>query len=208
MTSDRPDRNLVVSPPPSISITEKHLEAVVAGLLGRRLAEVTYYPLAIGDDGQLTEKWDYGGWHEPTMGVELTLHSGHRYSAIWNNTFTEFGLKIFPKPMTDFLLVADGGSTAVSVSDHPHWSRSTGETIVAADVCWEHDPSGAIRPSALRLGFRETTVWIAAGCSAYGESPTSFRLGTNDVMVVFTKEMSSQIGIPESRPRPSTAWPC
>ncbi|MEU6192016.1 hypothetical protein [Nocardia sp. NPDC047038] len=57
--------------------------------------------MAIGDDGRLAEEWDFGDWHEPTMGVELAFHSGRRYSAIWNNTFIEFGLEVFPKPMVD-----------------------------------------------------------------------------------------------------------
>ncbi|MEU7769431.1 hypothetical protein AB0B25_30695 [Nocardia sp. NPDC049190] len=200
MTSDRPDDDRVVPPPPSISPAEKHLEAVVAELRGQRLADVVYCPLAIGDDGRLAEEWDFGDWHEPTMGVELAFHSGRRYSAIWNNTVIEFGLEVFPKPMVDCLLVALGGCVVVPVSDHPHWAGLIGKKIIAADICWDHDSSGAILgPSAIRLGFRGTAVWIAAGCSVNTGSAAGFRLGTNDVMVVFTPEMSSQIGIPESR---------
>ncbi|OQS13383.1 hypothetical protein B0T36_19980 [Nocardia donostiensis] len=198
MKSERPDNNRVVPPP--IPDAEKHLEAVVAELRGQHLADVMYYPLTIGDDGRLAEKWDFGDWHEPTMGVELTFHSGHRYSAIWNNTFTEYGLEIFPKPMIDVLLVAPGGSVTVPVSDHRHWVGLIGKKIIAADICWDHDPSGTIRvPSAIRLGFRGTAVWIAAGCSVDTGPATSSRLGTDDVIVVFTREMSSQTGIPESR---------
>ncbi|ONM46226.1 hypothetical protein B0T44_19820, partial [Nocardia donostiensis] len=62
-----------VPPPPPIPDAEKHLEAVVAELRGQHLADVMYYPLTIGDDGRLAEKWDFGDWHEPTMGVELTF---------------------------------------------------------------------------------------------------------------------------------------
>lgn len=157
-----------------------------------------YYPLTTGDDGRLAEEWDFGDWHEPTMGVELTFRNGDRYSAIWNNTFTEYGLEIFPRPMVDFLLMAPGGSVAVPVSEHPHWAGLIGKKIIAADICWDCDPSGTIRvPSAIRLGFRGTAVWIAAGRSADTGPATSFWLGTDDVMVVFTPEMSSQTGIPE-----------
>ncbi|MEU2030650.1 hypothetical protein [Nocardia amamiensis] len=86
------------------------------------------------------------------------------------------------------------------VSDHPRWDGVIGKKIIAADICWDHDPRGTIRvPSAIRLGFRSTTVWIAAGVSVDTGSAASFWLGTDDVMVVFTPEMSSQIGIPESR---------
>lgn len=199
MRSDRPGDSRAVPPPPSISTAEKHLEAVVAELRGRHLADVVYYPLTIGDDGRLAEEWDFGDWHEPTMGVELIIHNGRRYSAIWNNTFTEYGLEVFPKPMVDFLLAAPGGSVAVPVSDHPHWAGLIGKKIITADICWDHDPSGAIRvPSAIRLGFRGTMVWIAAGCSVDAGPATSFRLGTDDIMVVFAPETSSQMGIPES----------
>ncbi|MGK8552930.1 hypothetical protein [Nocardia gipuzkoensis] len=172
----------------------------MAELRGQRLAEIVYYPLTIDDDGRLAEEWDFGDWHQPTMGVELITHIGYRYSAIWNNNFTEYGLEIFPKPMIDFLLVGPGGSTAVPVSDHPRWAGLLGKKIIAADICWDHDPRGTIRaPSAIRLGFRRNTVWIAAGVSVDTGSATSFWLGTDDVMVVFTPEMSKQIGIPESR---------
>ncbi|WP_327149293.1 hypothetical protein [Nocardia sp. NBC_01329] len=198
MKSDYPGSNRVERP--SVSTAEKHLEAVVADLRGQRLADVVYYPLTTGDDGRCPGEWDFGDWHEPTMGVELLTGSGHRYSAIWNNTFTEYGLEIFPKPMTDFLLVGPGGSVAVPVSDHPRWAGLIGENIVAAEICWDHDPSGAVRvPSAIRLGLRETAVWIAAGRSSDPGSEAGFYLGTDDIMVVFSQEMASQTGIPKHR---------
>jgi hypothetical protein len=193
--SGRPDDNHA----PSISATERHAEEVVAELRGQRLAEIVYFPLAIDDNGR-PEDWDFGDWHEPTMGVELTFHSGHRYSAIWNNTFTEYGLEVFPQPMIDFLLMGPGGSVAVPVSDHPRWAGLVGRKVIAADLCWDSDPGRTIRvPSAVRLGFRGTAVWIAAGCSVDAGPATSFRLGTDDVVVAFSPEMSSRIGIPESR---------
>ncbi|MEV6430878.1 hypothetical protein [Nocardia sp. NPDC051463] len=176
---------------PSTSSAEKHLEAVVATLRGQRLVEVVYYPLPIDDAAPLAAGWDFGDRHEPTMGVELITDLGHRYSAIWHNTFDEYGLEIFPKSMTDFLVGGPGGSAAVPVSDHPHWAGLIGREI-AAEICWDHDPNGTARvPSAIRLGF----VWIAAGCSVGTGSAASFWLGTDDVMVVFTPELASRIGI-------------
>lgn len=187
-----------------MSGSAESLEAIVAELRGRRLADVTYYPLTIGDDGELAGEWDFGDWHEPTMGIELIFRSGHRYSAIWNNTFGEYGLEIFPKPMSGFLLIAPGGSVAVPVSDHPDWAGLIGKKVIAADISWNHDPGTAVRvPSAIRLGFREATVWIAAGRSAGSGPAATFRLGTDDVMVVFSPEMSLRAGIPEVADRTS-----
>lgn len=175
----------------------------MAELRGHRLADVVYYPLSIDNEGR-PDNWDFGDWHEPTMGVELITDNGHRYSAIWNNTFTEYGLEIFPRPMTDFVLGGPGGSVAVPVSDHQHWAGLIGKTIIAADICWDHDPRATIRaPSAIRLGFRGSAIWIAAGIAAPPESATNFWLGTDDVMVVFTPELSAQIGIPEPAEPPS-----
>jgi len=73
-----------------------------------------------------------------------------------------------------------------------------GKKIIAVSICWDHDPSGTIRaPSAIRLGFRSSAVWIAAGVSVDTGPATDFWLGTDDVMVVFTPEMSVRIGIPD-----------
>lgn len=173
---------------------------MVSGLRGQRLADVVYYPLATGDDGRVAEQWDYGGWHTPTMGVELITDIGHRYSAIWiwHNTFTCYGLELFRQPMTDFLtsLGDPWGSVAVSVSDHPRWTGLIGK-LIHADICWDSFDATRV-PTAVRLGFGTTEVWIAAGRTADPESAVMFHLCTDDVMVVFTSEIATQAGIPES----------
>ncbi len=155
-----------------------------------------YYTFSAIEDAALAEEWDFGDWHEPTMGVELITSAGRRYSAIWNDTFNDFGIEIFPKPMDEFL---GGTVVAVPVSDHHRWTGLIGKKIIAADICWRHYPDTAIpTPLAIRLGFRKGVVWIAAGISHNQGSSTNFQLGSDDVMVVFTQEMSSQIGIPET----------
>ncbi len=179
--------------PPSISAAQKNLEALVTGLRGQRLTTVVYYTLSAFDDDELAVEWDFGDWHEPTMGAELSTSDGHRYSAIWNDTFGEFGIEMFPKPMDEFL----GGSVAVPVSDHHRWAGLIGRKIIAADICWRHYPDTPIPvPLAIRLGFRKSTIWIAAGVSQDQGSSTNFQLGSDDVMVVFTQEMSARIGLP------------
>lgn len=178
-------------------LTEKNLRAIVAGLRGQRLADVVYYPLATG--GITMEEWDFGSWHEPTMGVELITDTGCRYSAIWNDSFELYGLEVFPGPMTEFLthIGEPGGTVPVSVSDHPCWTGLIGNKIIAADICWDDTaPEGVSLPLAVGLASRGSVVWIAVGRSADPGSAMSFYLGTDEVMVVFTSDVAAEAGIP------------
>ncbi len=94
--------------------------------------------------------------------------------------------------MVDFFCSGPGGAATGPVSDHPRWAGPIGKKIIAADICWEHDPRGTIRaPAATRLGFRRSVVWFAPGVSVDTGSATSFWFGTDDFMIIFTPEMSS-----------------
>jgi hypothetical protein len=185
--------------PSSSDIAAEQLEATVAQLLGQRLADVVYYVLSEGDDGELPEEWDFGDWHVPTMGVELITESGRHYSMIWDHTFVYYALETYAKPMSEILTVGrPWGSMAVPVSAHPEWARLIGQEVVAADICWDKDTLGTIwAPASVRLGFRGSAVWIAAGRDADPGSPLEFYLWTDDVMVVFTPEMAIRAGIPD-----------
>jgi hypothetical protein len=57
---------------------------------------VVYYLLTGGDDGLEVEEWDFGPWHQPTMGVELLTDDGTRSSAVWGDSFDHYGLEVFP----------------------------------------------------------------------------------------------------------------
>ena len=99
--------------------------------------------------------------------------------------------------MADFLLLTSGKYCCRAGIGPPALGGVDRQEDHCCRYLLDHDPSGAIGvPSAIRLGFRGSTVWIAAGCSVDAGPATSFWLGTDDVMVVFTPEMSSQIGIP------------
>lgn len=64
---------------------------------------MSYYPLSCGDDGTEAEEWDFGTWHQLTMGVELLAEDGTRYSAVWGSNFDYYGLEIFREPMSSQL---------------------------------------------------------------------------------------------------------
>lgn len=56
-------------------------ERVAASLSGQLIVAVRYFLLSV-EDGQEPYEWDFGAWHEPTMGVELVTGDGGRFSAV------------------------------------------------------------------------------------------------------------------------------
>ncbi|WP_433513941.1 hypothetical protein ACQP2T_62080 [Nonomuraea sp. CA-143628] len=180
-------------------LTAVEYERTAAMLRGRRIRRVVYYPLMGGEDGCDVEEWDFGTWHQPTMGVELSTDDGACFSAVWGSSFDHFGLEVFPEPMTAHLRMIGEpwGSTAVDVTDHPRWSSLVDRKLTCVDIAWSQDPESYLRkPDAIRLCSREKAVWIAAGSPAAWPPTDVYYLGTDDVMVVFTAEFAGKVGIP------------
>ncbi|MEU8197627.1 hypothetical protein AB0C10_27965 [Microbispora amethystogenes] len=88
----------------SSALTAVEYESTVALLRGRRIQRVIYYLLMGGEDGCEVEDWDFGPWHQPTMGVELFTDDGARFSAVWGSSFEHYGLELFRLPMTAHLV--------------------------------------------------------------------------------------------------------
>jgi hypothetical protein len=176
-------------------LTAVEYERTAAMLRGRRIHRVVYYPLMGGEDGCDVEEWDFGTWHQPTMGVELFTDDGACFSAVWGSSFDHYGLEVFPEPMTTQLRMIGepGGSAVVDVTDHPRWSSLVGRELTCVDIVWSQDSEGDLRaPDAIRLCSPEKVVWIAVGRPA----AEVYHLGTDDVMVVFTAEFAAKVGIP------------
>lgn len=187
--------------PVSSSLTAVEYERTAAMLRGRRIHRVVYYPLMGGEDGRDVEEWDFGTWHQPTMGVELFTDDGACFSAVWGSSFDHYGLEVFPEPMTAHLRMIGepGGSAAVAVTDHPRWSSLVDRTLTSVDIAWSQDREGSLRtPAAIRLCSREKAVWIAAGSPAEWPPTDVHHLGTDDVMVVFTAGFAAKVGIPSA----------
>lgn len=182
---------------PLSPLTEDEYESTVASLRGARLVEVTYYPLSCGAEGTEVEDWDFGGWHLPTMGVELRTEDGTRYSAVWGQSFDYYGLEIFRAPISSELgLIAEpGGPAEVSVTGHPCWAALTGVPLVGAEILWSEGDYGLRMPVALELRVPSATAWLGAGRPAQWPLDGRFLLGTDDVMVVFTQELADAIGL-------------
>jgi hypothetical protein len=194
-------------------LTAVEYERTAARLRGRRIRRVIYHPLMGGEDGCEVEDWDFGPWHQPTMGVELFTDDGGCFSAVWGSSFDHYGLEVFPEPMSAHLLRIGepGGSALVDVTDHPRWAHVVGRKLTGVDIAWTEDPAGSIRvPDAIRLCSRERGVWIAAGRPADWPPGEVYHLGTDDVMVVFTAECAAKVGLCASADRigPSSMTGC
>ncbi|MBO4272325.1 hypothetical protein [Microbispora triticiradicis] len=120
----------------SSALTAVKYESTVARLRGRRIQRVIYYPLMGGEDACEVEDWDFGPWHQPTMGVELFTDDGARFSAVWGSSFEHYGLELFLVPMIAHLvgIGEPGGSAQVDVTDHLRWSSLIGRKLTHADI--------------------------------------------------------------------------
>ncbi len=182
-----------------LSPTPDSYERLVAGLRGRTVVSVDYFVLMSGDEGTEPDEWDYGAWHEPTMGVELITDDGDTHSAVWGSTFDHYGLELYPAPMRDFLSYIDkpGGSARVTVAEHPRWAGIVTAPIESCRIQWCGHGHGARVPVPEAIHLRTATgqVWIAAGRSAAYEPDGSFHLGTDDVLVIFDVGVAERTGL-------------
>ncbi|GLY86030.1 hypothetical protein [Actinoallomurus iriomotensis] len=180
-------------------LTPDSYERLVAGLRGRTIVGVDYFVLVVGDKGTEPDEWDYGAWHEPTMGVELTMDDGGAYSAVRGSTFDYYGVELYSAPMRDFLsgIGEPGGSARVAVSEHPLWTRVVSAPIESCRVQWCGEEHGAPTPvpEAIHVRTAAGQVWIAAGRSATYEPDGPFHLCTDDVLVIFDTDVAERAGI-------------
>ncbi|MGW3510827.1 hypothetical protein [Streptomyces sp. NPDC000994] len=182
-------------------LTSDSYGRIVAGLRGRTIVAVHYFVLMVGNEVTDPDEWDYGAWHEPTMGVELIMDDGGTYSAVWGSTFDYYGVELYSAPMRDFLSRVNkpGGSVRVAVTDHPLWAGVVSAPIESCRIQWCGEERGAPTPMPEAIHLRTATgqVWIAAGRLATYEpdGPGPFYLGTDDVLVIFDTDVAERAGL-------------
>lgn len=179
-------------------LTADIYERRVASLRGRSVVAVDYFVLMVGEEGTDVDEWDYGTWHEPTMGVWLTLDSGEVYAATWDSTFDYYGLEL-QVPTNDYLVRVNqpGGLGRISVTNHPLWAGIVSTPIESCRILWCDEEHGARSPipDAIHLRTAMGQAWIAAGRSADYEPGGSFYLCTDDVFVVFDVDTAARAGL-------------
>jgi hypothetical protein len=169
-------------------------EAVASALATRELTGVSYFPMALASENEPVE-WDFGVWHQPTMGVELTTAEGSVYSLIWNQYGDwGFGVDLYDLPAAKHLI--DGADApVVEVSDHPAWAPMLGRPI-AVSLCWNDYGTGLPPcPEAIQFATEQTSLWTLAADWSRTQGRTSIQLGMDDLMVVFDKRFVEAIGL-------------
>ncbi|MEV4249133.1 hypothetical protein AB0J63_37670 [Streptosporangium canum] len=172
-------------------------EAVVGRLVGRQIEKATYYGLH--DYNEHIEDWDYGDWHHPVMGVELTMMDAGVYSAVWGSSFTHYGLEIFPSQMSVHLahVGEPDGPPRWDVTTHPRWVNLVGQPIAGAQILWDEavgDLGPVQCPTAVRLDFSTGSAWLIAAAPRW-TSPQSFWVGTDEVVVGFSEDFARSLGL-------------
>jgi hypothetical protein len=141
-------------------------DARVETLRGRRVLGVDYRD--IHNFGREPAEWDYGDWHHAVMGVQLTTDSGP-VTVTWTATFYPYGVEAFLEPITDHVVVHDGGPERLGPDGESRWDVLVASPIRHATTWWETFDIGAGRrtsdgeivnsafsvdvPLALRLDF-------------------------------------------------------
>lgn len=180
-------------------LTSDSYERLVTGLRGQTIVAVDYFVLMGGDEGTDPGEWDYDTWHEPTMGVELTMDDGGTYSTVWGSTFDYYGVQLYLAPMRDFLSHIDepGGSARVAVAEHSLWAGIISAPIESCRVQWCREEHGSPTPvpQAIHVQTVAGQVWVAAGRSATYEPDGPFHLCTDDVLVIFDTDVAERAGL-------------
>ena len=173
-------------------LTTAQLDRVIASLRGLRITGVDYAPLTAGTDGHDVPDWDYGAWHEPTMGIQLHTDIGTVFTLTWGNSFGCYGLETHDRSINEFLACVGEpcGPLLVPVGDHPHWRALLGREIIGTELAWVEWTSSDPTPCWLRLDLAPedgqpssdpASVWICAG----RWERDRFAFATDDVTVIF-----------------------
>jgi hypothetical protein len=176
-------------------------------LRGRRLTAVDYWD--IHNFGPDPAPWDHGDWHHAVMGVQLDTDQGP-VTVTWTGTFYPYGVEVFHEPITDHLVLDEGGPQRVGPdTGHPGvWAPYLGASIRGGAFHWERLEIGPGRrsdgtvvspaytvdvPIALRLDFPAGAMWFVAGMPQFPDSQRFFIPG-DEILVVFSADRMCNMG--------------
>lgn len=164
-----------------------------ASLSGQVITGVRYFPLTIPGT-ELPAGWDFGVWHQPTMGVELVTGTGQVFSARWDD-YDEWGcgVDLFAGSVSEHLIPE--ARVPVDVSAHRSWAALLG-TPISAGFLWNDFGTGrAPCPEAIVLTAGTGAAWIIAAGWEREESRTCIQLGTDDLLIIFDGDLARALGL-------------
>lgn len=182
-----------------MSMTEE-CRAALEQLMGQQLATVHYVGLSYDPGTEV--RWDYGSWHHPEVGVELTTTSGDSFFGIWDSKVTHFELTFACGNIAEeWLPSRDGTARAWDVSTHPRWLPLLASPIAQTGVSTAEPDDPPVRaPIAVRLANDLTEVWIAAAGPRHppvGDppAPDAMWIGFDEVVVLFDRAEALALGL-------------
>lgn len=209
-----------MSKPSSSSESDKAragFERKLCSLIGCRINKVSYFDVYNCSDEPRV--WDFGGWHQAVMGLELATDRGP-VSVLWANTFDAYGVEPFESPMTEQLLFGPEGPEGWTVTDHPVWQERVDSPVQGVSVAWEsrtytplkevwnreakkyeHFPEASYSreaPVALRLDWETGPLWIVAALVQDATVDRAF-LGGDELIVVLSADVMDRLGLSEAQ---------
>jgi hypothetical protein len=182
-------------------------EQARGALLGRRVAEVSYWDLHNYSDQP--RSWDHGDWHHAAMGVEMVTDASP-VSVVWTNRFFPYGIEVIPTPISDDFGTGPEAPEGWPVTDHPYWQARKSGRVENVRFFWERFTVGPARrssgeivgephtyevPLAIRLDFSHGPLWMVAAMAPEADDDRAF-VGGDEILVVFTRERMTTLGFP------------
>ncbi len=162
--------------------TRREYEAMLDGLLGRRIEAVTYAELAYEGGAAM---WDQTSPHFDSLDFGLTwsLDDGSQFTFTWGWEFVNYGVSIrhgSPEPL-------DAESARNwSVSDR--WAPWRSRVICEVESVWipsELGERATSYPQQIRVGFEGASTITISACELRGDDPPLFMM---DHITVFFRE--------------------
>ena len=169
-------------------------DRVAARLTGQRIVAVWYFLLAAGDEPKPSE-WDFGAWHQPTMGIQVATEQGGAFSAMWSH-YQEwgFGVDLFDAPAAE-RLAAGGPWCQAEVTGHPAWSPLLGRPVTVSFLWNDFGTGKPPCPEAVKLASDSGSLWIMTAGWERHEGKLSIQLGLDDLLVIFSDKLIRALGL-------------
>jgi hypothetical protein len=125
--------------------------ATTARTLGdRRIVTVRYWGLPYCD------AWDFGDWHQPVMGIGVTLDHGSACSMIWESALAHFNLAVVSGSLDTVIPSSASAYPVWNVDGNERWLPWISSPIRDASIIQRTDVAdrSELTPVALHLSGR------------------------------------------------------
>lgn len=176
--------------------TRDQFESALNALVGLELAGVKYFEIEYEIQEPCYLHHASIG-HFLDFGLELRMASGRYCSFLWDQTFWQYGVGLFPNEAKLEL----GASRHWDVTSTPEWRPFVGSSIEAARVYWSWpEPLTAKEmhrtyyPQDLALSFAAgEPVYISS--SRYSDASDTLYGMSDDILVVFDETVARRYGV-------------